>query len=53
MDLRIIENLFFIHAQFLFSASIYNEWICPSVRLSARSTLRAAVSGLYTGVECT
>ena len=22
MDLRIIENLFFIHAQFLFSASI-------------------------------
>ena len=23
MDFRIIENLFFIHAQFLFSASIY------------------------------
>ena len=30
MDSRIIENLFFIHAQFLFSASIYKSCYCGS-----------------------
>ena len=29
MDFRIIENLFFIHAQFLFSASMIIVKYCP------------------------